>query len=116
MKKHLPAVITACISLCAGFAVCYFCLVIPHHGDKAGASMPHQQTTTITITQDGNVYLAGERLDPSQLGLRLKALGEHQPITIRADVTSDARRTIEVIEACKAASLSRISLVSVAAP
>jgi biopolymer transport protein ExbD len=71
--------------------------------------MPYEQKTTITITQDGSVYLAGERLDVNQLALRLKALGGKQPVVIRADRTSDARRIIEVMEACKAASLSRIS-------
>jgi biopolymer transport protein ExbD len=71
--------------------------------------MPHEQKTTITIAQDGTLYLAGERLDVSQLTLRLKALGRTQPVVIRADPTSDAQRVIGVMEACKAASVSRIS-------
>jgi biopolymer transport protein ExbD len=108
MKEYLTPIVAACFGLCVGFAVCYFCLLIPHHGNKAGASTPQEQKTIITITQNGTLYLAGERLDISQLTLRLKGLGRTQPVVIRADPTSDAQRIIEVMEACKAASVSRI--------
>ena len=116
MKRYRPTVITACIGLCAGFAICYLCLVVPHRGDKARASVPHQQKTTVTITRDGGVYLAGEQLDVSQLTLHLKALGGKQPVIIRADNTADFRRVVEVVDACKAAAVSQISTAPVALP
>ena len=78
--------------------------------------MPYEQRTTVTLTQDGSVYLAGERLNVSQLRFRLRALGLSQPIVIRADSASDYKRVLEVVDACKAASIQRISLASVASP
>ena len=116
MKKYLPSVATACIGLCAGFALCYLCLVIPHREDKARRPASQQQIATITITHDGSVYLAGERLAIEQLAPRLKKLGGKPPVIIRADNTSDYRCLLEVMDACKAAGVKPISIASVPAP
>ncbi len=116
MKKYLPPLITTCIGLCVGFALCYLCLVIPHREDKLRASAPQHEKTTITITGDGNVYLAGDRLDVSQLVVRLKELGRKQPVIIRADRTTNYRRLVEVVNACKAGDISQISLATVTVP
>jgi biopolymer transport protein ExbD len=71
-----------------------------------------QEGTTITIARDGGLYLAGERLDLSQLAARLKAFGARQPVIIRADTETDYKRVVEVVDACKAAAASRISLAT----
>ncbi len=115
MKRYLPTAIAACIGLCAGFAVCYLCLVTPHREGKARASAPQQAKTTITINHDGSVSLAGERLDVSQLAPRLKELGGKQPVIIGADNTTDYRHLVQVVDACKTAAVSQISVATVAA-
>jgi hypothetical protein len=92
MKTYLSTVLAACIGLCAGFALCYLCLVIPLGEGKAKASVTQQEKRTISIDHEGSVYLAGERLDVSQLAPRLKALGGNQPVIIRAESTTDYRR------------------------
>ena len=103
MKRYLPKVLGACVGLCAGFALCYLSIVIPHRENKANASVP--QNTTVTINHEGNVYLLGQRLDVSQLAPRLKELGAKQSVVIRADSSTDYRRFVEVVDACKAASV-----------
>ena len=116
MKKHLCTVVGACLGLCAGFTLCYICLVLPHREGKAAASARpqsnQQEKTTITVTRDGSLYLAGERLDLSQLATRLKELGAQQPVTIRADSSTDYKRLVEVLDACKAAAVSQISIAT----
>ena len=118
MKRRLSTVVSACLGLCAGFALCYLCLVLPHRKGKATASVPQQmlpqEKTTITITRDGGLYLAGERLDLSQLAARLKELGAQQPVIIRADSNTDYKRVVEVMDECKAAAVARISLATAA--
>ena len=80
--------------------------MMPHHERKANASAPQRQSTTVTINHEGDVYLAGERLDVSQLAPRLKELGATaQPVIIRTDSSTDYRRFVEVVDACKAASV-----------
>jgi len=113
MKKQLSTVTGACLGLCAGFALCYICLVLPHREGKATASaqpqMHRQERNTITIARDGSLYLGGERLDVSQLSSRLKELDGQQPVSIRADRKTDYKRVVEVMDACKVAAISRIS-------
>jgi hypothetical protein len=115
MKRHLSMFVAACLGLCAGFALCCLCLVLPHHEGKATPSTPQQEKTIVTVTRDGSLYLAGELLDLGQLTARFKELGARQPITIRADRSTDYKRVLEVIDACKAAALSRISITTVTA-
>ena len=119
MKEHLSTVVGACLGLCAGFTLCYVCLVLPHREGKATASVPQQirqqEKTTITIARDGSLYLAGERLDLSQLATHLKELSTQQPVIIRADSSTDYKRLMEVTDACKAAAASEILLATVKA-
>jgi len=116
MKKHLSTVVGACLGLCAGFTLCYICLVLPHREGKATASalqqVRQQEKTTVTIVRDGSLYLAGDRLDLSQLASRLRELGAQQPVTIRADSSTDYKRVVQVMDACKAAAVSRISIAT----
>jgi len=116
MRKHLSTAVGTCLGLCAGFTLCYICLVLPHREGKAAASARpqsnQQEKTTITVTRDGSLYLAGERLDLSQLATRLKELGAQQPVTIRADSSTDYKRLVEVLDACKAAAVSQISIAT----
>ena len=68
-----------------------------------------QERITITIARDGTLSLGSEQLDLSQLAARLKELGAQQTVTIRADVITVHGRLEEVVDACKAAAVSRIS-------
>ena len=119
MKRPLSTVFSACLGLCAGFALCYLWLVLPHRKGEATASAAQQTLqqgkTTISIARDGGLYLAGERLDLNQLVARLKELGAQQPVIIRADSRTDYKRVVEVMDASKAAAVSRISLASATA-
>jgi biopolymer transport protein ExbD len=116
MKRHLSTVVGTCLGLCAGFTLCYICLVLPHREAKATASAPgqilQQEKTTITIARDGSLYLAGEPLDLNRLATRLKALGAQRPITIRADSRTAYKRLVEVMDACKAAAVSQIAIAT----
>jgi biopolymer transport protein ExbD len=90
--------------------------VLPHREGKATAPTPQQvrerEKTAITIARDGSLYLAGERVDLTQLAGRLKALGAQQAVTIRADRTTGYKRVMEVMDACKAAALSGVSIAA----
>lgn len=112
MKSHLSAVVGACLGLCAGFALCYICLVRPNHEGRTMASAlqqnRHQDMATITIARDGSLDLSGERLDVSQLAARLK-MGAPQAVAIRVGSKTHYKRVVEVMDACKVAAISRIS-------
>lgn len=116
MKRHLSTVVGACLGLCAGFTLSYICLVLPHREAKATASAPEQmrqqEKSTITIARDGSLYLAGEPLDLSRLAIRLKELGAQRPVTIRADSSTDYKRLLEVVDACKGAAVSHIAFAT----
>lgn len=117
MKKHLSVVLGTCLGVCAGFTLCYVCLVLPQREGKATAptrqQVRQQEKTAITIARDGSLYLAEERVDLTELAGRLKALGAQQPVTIRADRSTDYKRVIEVMDTCKAAATSVVSIVAV---
>jgi biopolymer transport protein ExbD len=104
MKKYLFTAVGACLGLCAGFTLCYICLVLPRHEGKAEASarkqISHQEKTTIAVTSDGSLYLAGERVDVNQLTARLKELGPQQPVMIRVDRGTDLKHLVQVCDAC----------------
>jgi biopolymer transport protein ExbD len=74
-----------------------------------------QEKTSISIARDGRLYLASERLDLSQLAARLKEFGAQQPVIIRADSNTGYKRVVEVMDACQAAAVSRVSLATVTA-
>ena len=113
MKKHVSTVVAACLGLCAGFTLCYICVVLLHREGKAAASarqqISQQEKTSITVTRDGNLYLVGKRVDLSQLASRLKELSAQQPVTIRADSSTDVKRLMEVLDVC----IAPVSLISI---
>ena len=112
MKKHkryLFAVVTGCLGLCAGFTLCYVYLVLPQREIMAAAS-PRQRASgqeqiVITIGANGNLYLAGERIELNRLGTRLKELAaQRRPIAISADKDAPFKAIVAVMDASKAAS------------
>jgi biopolymer transport protein ExbD len=113
MKKHLSAIVGACFGLCAGFTLCYICLVLPHREGKATATAWQQirqkeKVATITIARDGSLSLAGERIDLSQLATRLKEVSAQHPVCcVRVDSGANVSRFNEVTDACKGAGVSR---------
>jgi len=52
MKRHLSTVVGTYLGLCAAFALCYICVVLPHRGARMTASAPQQirPQDKITIT------------------------------------------------------------------
>jgi biopolymer transport protein ExbD len=59
-----------------------------------------RQQIVITITPDGAVFLAAERMEPQRLATRLKELGgERRPIAILADKGAPFSRIVEVMDA-----------------
>ena len=107
-KKYLFAFVIGCLGLCVGFTLCYFCLVLPQRETRAAASLPQQgsehQQTVITIAADGSLYLAGERIELNQLGIRLKQFAaQPRPIAISADKGAPFESIVAVMDACKAA-------------
>ena len=90
--------------------------MLPHRERRATAptrqQVRQQERITITIARDGSLSLGSERLDLSQLTARLKELGAQQTVTIRADVITVHGRLEEVVDACKAAAVSRLSFAT----
>ena len=115
MKRNLPIACAIFLGLCAGFTLCYLVFVVPHR-ESPRASVPREEVATLTISRDGSVYLAEQRIDLSQLASRRKQFGGKQPVFIRADSTTDYRRILEVLDACKAGEVSRISLAAARTP
>ena len=106
MTKNLRRVATGA---CVGLAICYVCLVLPR-GENTKASprqVPELDQIIMTITADGSIFLAGERIELSRLETRLKELtAQGRPITIRADKSAPFKRIVEVMDSVKAASKS----------
>jgi hypothetical protein len=72
--------------------------------------------TTIEIAGDGTLQVAGEPYDLDPLIAKLKGqpagLRSGATITIRAGEDAEVRRIIEVLDACKEAGVSRVSLAA----
>jgi biopolymer transport protein ExbD len=108
MKKYLFAIVTGCLGLCAGFALCYVYLVLPQRETMAGPSflkqITEQEQTVITIAADGSLSLAGEGIDLDRLGTRLKELAaQRRPIAISADKGAPFKSIVAVMDVSKAA-------------
>lgn len=105
MKKYLSNIIIGCLGICVGFALCYFSGVSPapsKTGDKG---------LVVTITQGGSLYLSGTKLDLAQLSTSLKKqAGNGYTITIHAGANTNYQRVVEVVDACKAAGITRIAM------
>ena len=114
MKKHVSVVFGTCLGACAGFTLCYLCLVLPHREDKPPTpeQVRQQEKTAIRIARDGSLYLAEERVDLTQLAGRIEALGARQAVTIRADRSTHYKRVVEVLDVCKTAAVSGVSIVA----
>ena len=106
-KKYLFAVVTGCLGLCVGFTLCYAYLVLPQHEIMAASRAQRvsgQEQIVITIAADGSLYLAGERIELNQLGMRLKQFAaQPQPIAISADKGAPFKTIVAVMDACKVA-------------
>ena len=102
MKKYSLALVAFCLGLCVGVALCYAYRALPQRENAAAGAPPKRvsdrQQIVITITADGAIYLAGERIEPNRLPTRLKELGgEWVPIAIRADKGAPFKRIVEVM-------------------
>ena len=61
-----------------------------------------RQQIVVTITAEGAIYLAGERIELNRLATRLKELGgERGAIAIRADKGAPFSRIVEVMDAAR---------------
>ena len=107
MNASPSKIILGTFSICAGLGICCFFVLAPV-ADRTRA-------TVITITQDGSVFLANEKLGLSQLSASLKKQTA-DTITIQTEVNSDYTRAAEVVNVCKAAGASRIAIHTLAEP
>jgi biopolymer transport protein ExbD len=104
MKKHLSKVFAGFLGVCVGFAVCYFSGVSPTPSQAV-------KTSAVAIARDGSLSLGGSHIELSQLSASLKKQATHgYTITIFADEKTDYSRVVEVVDACKAAGVSRIAM------
>ena len=110
MKKHLSKIMVGCLGVCVGFAVCYF------SGVSRTTSSTGDKALSVTIAHDGNLYLGGTQTDLSRLPASLKKqAAQGYTITIYADEKTDYNRVVEVLDACKAAGVTRIAMRTSAA-
>jgi hypothetical protein len=99
MKKHLSAVRTFCLCLCAGLALSGFYLAIRY---------TRTEPAVIGISADGGLSLDGKRIELNRLQKWLKEITAHgRSITIRADKGAPFKRVVEVMDASKSASKMR---------
>jgi biopolymer transport protein ExbD len=70
----------------------------------------------VTITPEGNYYVAGERLDARRLRAVLQDAAHANPgrqrVTIRADQDSRTRHVVTVMDACQQAAIRNYSLAT----
>jgi hypothetical protein len=99
MKKHLTAVRTFCLCLCAGLALSEFYLATRH---------TRTEPAVIGISADGGLSLDGKRIELNRLQKRLEEIiGRGKSIAIRADKGAPFKRIVEVLDAAKSASKLR---------
>ena len=111
MKRHLSKIIVGCLGVCVGFAVCYF------SGVSRTASTTGDKAPSVTIARNGSLYLGGTQTGLSQLLASLKKqASQGYTITIYADEKTDYNRVAEVVDACKAAGVTRIAMRTSATP
>ena len=102
MKQYVSKIVAGCLGIGVGFALCYVTLV---------GSKPEAKAAVITVASDGGLHLGSQQLDLSQLSTDLrKQAGREYPITICANQNTDYRRVIAVVEACKAAGMTKIAM------
>jgi biopolymer transport protein ExbD len=101
MKKYLPNFFVGSFGLCVGFVTCYLSLV-----PKA-----ESKTTEISISRDGSMYLAHERIDPTRLSALLHEKSTSRiTAVINADEHTDITKIYGVLTACQSAGIDRIKL------
>jgi len=76
-------------------------------------------TPTLTVDAEGNVTLAGTPLPSDDLAARLAAIYAERPekaIMLAAARTLPYQRVVEVMDACRAAGIERIGIVTAPPP
>jgi biopolymer transport protein ExbD len=101
MKKYLPKIIIGFAGICIGFALCFF----------SGIS-PEDRSVIVKIAPNGSVFLSGTQVELSQLSANLKQQGAYR-CTIDfhpKDGYPATDRLPKVMDACKAADVSHVSI------
>jgi|HubBroStandDraft_5_1064220.scaffolds.fasta_scaffold162858_2 biopolymer transport protein ExbD len=112
MKNHFLNIMVGCLGLGLGFTVLYSCGLFPTPARTGN----HAQI--ITIAGDGSLSMAGKQMNLSQLSSNLKETRETPAlsVTIQADTNTDYKRIQEVVDTCKAAGVTNVSLHTSAKP
>lgn len=82
---------------------------------QAGALSEKETPLVVSVTKAGDVYLNEQRLAPSDLGGRLRALAASKPegtVLVRADQSVPYGEVVRVMAAIKAAGIRRVGMVT----
>ena len=101
MKKHLSKMIIGFLGICIGVALCYF----------TGFS-PDTRSVVVKIEPNGSLLLSGAQVDLSRLSASLQRQGAYTcTIDFRpGDGYPANKRLVEVMDACKAAGVTQVSI------
>lgn len=72
-------------------------------------------TVTISVDKDGSIALNGQAVPDDQLEEALRKYSDYDkdiPVLIRADETSQLKKSIFIMDACRKAGLSKFAFVS----
>lgn len=79
-----------------------------------GCAHTTNQQVAVSIARDGTFAVAGQPCPPGELAARLTELAakRHKAVVVRADAGAPVALVAEVMDACKAAGVQRISLAT----
>ena len=80
---------------------------------KAASGEPRQDRVSVSVTRDGVIYLDRDRVEPTQLTERLRALHEKDPevvVVVSADGDVTHRHVVEAMDAARVAGISKMAI------
>src|SRR5260221_13589654 len=118
MKHHLSRIAFGCLRLCVGFTLCYVSLVVQEREAKLAtltAQQSSEEQIVIAIARDGKLHLGDQQVELNRLATVLKErAAQGQSIKINADKDAPLSMIIKVMDACKAARVSKEVLLATA--
>jgi biopolymer transport protein ExbD len=81
-----------------------------------GQARKPQQLLTVNVQKDGTLSIDGRQVTLEGLHQRLRAAAQRskeQPVLIRGDTTVQLGRVAQVLDACRGASLTKVSIAAV---
>ena len=80
---------------------------------KAASGEPRQDRVSVSVTRDGVIYLDRDRVEPTQLTERLRALHEKDPevvVVVSADGDVTHRHVVEAMDSVRVAGISKMAI------